>query len=130
MVQPNEQAQKPYCCYEFVELERDNNSNEDDGNSLESVESSEIMETMAELSEAAAEHVMPYHDDEFDMSLEENSDEQMVPATFFSYLEEEFKEIKSLFQAGTYNNNLFDLEKYLKQFHGLDKNSSRNGERG
>ena len=46
------------------------------------MESSEIMEATAALSEAAAEHIMPCHDDEFEMSLEENSGEWMVSATF------------------------------------------------
>ena len=44
------------------------------------------------------------------MSLEENCCEQMVPSTFLSYLEDEVKEIKSLFWAGNYSNNLTDLK--------------------
>ena len=107
---------------EFAELEREDDSNDDNSISLETVEyveSSKIMEATAALSEAAAEHIMPYHDVEFEMNLEENSGEQMVPTTVLSYLEEEIKEIMSLFQAGNYNDNLFDLKKYLEQFCGL-----------
>ena len=102
-----------------MELEGDNDFNEDDDNSLDTAESLEIMEKTATLSEEVADHIMPYCDDEFEMSLEENSGEQMVPATFLSYLEEELKVFKSLFQAGNYNNNLFDLKKYLEHFCGL-----------
>ena len=50
--------------------------------------------------------------DEFEMSLEENCGEQMVLSTFLSYLEGQVKENKSLFQAGNYNNNLFDLKSF------------------
>ena len=55
----------------------------------------------------------------------------MVPSTFLSYLEDEVKEIKSLFQAGNYNNNLFKLNKYLDQFHGLQQEiHAQTGKRG
>ena len=107
---------------EFVESEREDNSNDNDRISLESVEnaeSSEIMKAMTALSEAAAEHIMPHHDVEFEMSLEGISGEQMVSTTFLSHLEEKIKEIKSLFQTGEYNNNLFDVKRCLEQFHGL-----------
>ena len=63
---------------EFAELEREDDSNDDNSISLETVEyveSSKIMEATAALSEAAAQPIMPYHDVEFEMNLEENSGE-------------------------------------------------------
>ena len=77
------------------------------------------MEKMATLSEEAVVNIMPCCNDEFEMTLEENCGEQMVPSIFLSFLEDEVKQIKSLFQAGNYNNNLLVLKKYLGHFCGL-----------
>ena len=95
---------------EFVELQGDDDSNEEDDNSTDIVEASPIMEKMATLSEEAVDNIMACCHDEFEMSLKENCGELMVPFTFLSFLEDKVKEIKSLFQAGNYNNNLFDLK--------------------
>ena len=77
---------------------------------MDIVEASPIMEKMAALSEETVDNITCC-DDEFEMSLEENCGEQMVPSTFLSYWEDEVKEIKSLFSAGNYNNNLVNLNK-------------------
>ena len=61
---------------------------------MDIAEALQIMERMATLSEEAADNIMPYCYNEFEMSLEENCVESMVPSTFLSYLEDEVKEIK------------------------------------
>ena len=74
---------------------------------------------MVALCEEAVGHIMPYCNDEVEMILEDNNGEQRVPATVLHHLEKELKVIESLFQAGNYNNNIFDSKKYLEHFHGL-----------
>ena len=74
---------------------------------------------MVALCEEAADHIMPYCNDEVKMTLEEPSGGWMVNPPVLSYLEEELKNNKLLFWAGNYSNNLFDLKKYLEHFHGL-----------
>ena len=59
---------------EFAELQ-DADSNEEDGNSVDIVEASPIIEKTVTLSEEAADNIMLYCDDEFEMSLEENCGE-------------------------------------------------------
>ena len=71
------------------------------------------MEEMTRLIEEGADNIMPFSDGKFEMGLEENYGEQMVPSTFMSYLEDEVKEIKCLFWAVYCNNNLFDLKSTL-----------------
>ena len=84
---------------------------------MENLESSEIMEKVVVLHEETVAHIIPYCNDEVERTLETEVNGWSLQL-FLSYLEEELKEIiKSLLQAGNYNNNLFDLKKYLEHFH-------------
>ena len=82
-----------------MESQKDDNSDDNDDNVINVAGESPKMEEMTRLIEEGADNIMPFSDGKFEMGLEENYGEQMVPSTFMSYLEDEVKEIKCLFWA-------------------------------